>query len=97
VYVSPSPSLDNAHLKNEHERKATLPFEPHINWSDLEVNRTQIRQKKEDKKVLQMERGETQRGALSDKTASRLRLFLRLTTSQFGSNRVDKKATEVPQ
>ena len=95
---SPSPSVDETSLKMSEDEKNALPLEPNFNSSDLEMYRTRkwpyTHPEKGGLQAVQKKktRGETQRGASSGKSAiGRRRLFLRLTTSQFGSNRVDKK------
>jgi len=94
----PKPQRGRNLSQNERRRKNALPLEPNFNSSDLEMYRTRkwpyTHPEKGGLQAVQKKktRGETQRGASSGKSAiGRRRLFLRLTTSQFGSNRVDKK------
>lgn len=95
MHDSPSPSLGEALLKMSEGEKLLCQLKPISigQISKAKSYRKYLYPHPEDggRQVLQKERGETQRGASSGKIAiSRLRLFLRLTTSQFGSNSVDK-------
>lgn len=96
----PKPQRGRNLSQNERRRKNALPLEPNFNSSDLEMYRTrkwpythpekgglQAVQKKKKREVKHS--GELQAARVP--YGGRRRLFLRLTTSQFGSNRVDKK------
>jgi hypothetical protein len=100
VKDSPSPSVDETSLKMSEDEKTLFHWNP---TSILQISKCIVRgngpthtQKKEDYKPCKKKKkrevkhsGELQAARVP--YGGRRRLFLRLTTSQFGSNRVDKK------
>lgn len=96
---SPSPSVDETSLKMSEDEKTLFHWNP---TSILQISKCIVRgngpthtQKKEDYKPCKKKKREVKHSgelqAARVPYGGRRRLFLRLTTSQFGSNRVDKK------
>jgi hypothetical protein len=99
VKDSPSPSVDETSLKMSEDEKTLFHWNP---TSILQISKCIVRgngpthtQKKEDYKPCKKKKREVKHSgelqAARVPYGGRRRLFLRLTTSQFGSNRVDKK------